>query len=138
MLLPVFRVILGVVHAELGQTAEAAAVLSRLIETGVDRLPEDLNWGPSLAMAASLCHQVHHQPGAAAVHDLLEPYADLAAGHSLLFVGSVSHALGLLATTLGHLDEADGRFAAAHDMHERLEAPIWLARTRLEWGRMLL
>jgi hypothetical protein len=138
LLLPAFQAILGVVHAELGQTAEATVVLDRLAGTGFDCLPPDLNWGPSLALAASLCHLLHHQRGAVAVHQLLEPYADLAAGHSLMFAGSYSHALGLLATTLGRLDEADARFAAGLAMHEQLDAPVWLARTRLEWGRMLL
>ena len=137
LLLPAFRVILGVVHAELGQTAEAAAVLDRLVETGFECLPSDLNWGPSLAFAAALCHHLHHERGAAVIHQLLEPYADLAAGHSLLFAGAFSHALGLLATTLGHYDEADDRFAVGLAMHEQLDAPVWLARTRLEWGRML-
>ena len=137
LLLPAFRVILGVVHAELGQTAEAAAVLDRLVETGFESLPWDLNWGPSLALAATLCHHLHHERGAAAIHHMIEPYSDLAAGHSLLFAGGFSHALGLLATTLGHYDEADDRFTAALALHERLDAPVWLARTRLEWGRML-
>ena len=135
--LPAFQVILGVLHDELGQTAEAAAVLDQLVESGFG-LPPDLNWGPSLALAATLCHHLHHERGAAAIHQLIEPYSDLAAGHSLLFAGGFSHALGLLATTLGHYDEADARFAAALAMHERLDAPVWQARTRLEWGRMLL
>lgn len=47
-------------------------------------------------------------------------------------------ALGLLATTLGRYDEADAHFATAALAHERIEAPTWLARTRLEWARMLL
>jgi AAA ATPase-like protein len=135
--LPAFQVMLGVVHAELGQTAEAAAVLDRLVETGFECLPWDLNWGPSLALAATLCHHLHHQRGATAIYQLIEPYSDLAAGHSLLFAGGFSHALGLLATTLGHYDEVEARFAAALALHERLDAPVWLARTRLEWGRML-
>jgi hypothetical protein len=44
---------------------------------------------------------------------------------------------GLLATTLRRFDEAESRFAAAA-VHERVGAVAWLARTRLEWARMLL
>ncbi|MGH8972578.1 MAG: hypothetical protein ACRD0C_05180 [Acidimicrobiia bacterium] len=51
--------------------------------------------------------------------------------------GSVAHYLGVLATTTGDFDEAAARFAAAA-VHERIGAPTWLARTRLEWARMLL
>jgi hypothetical protein len=32
---------------------------------------------------------------------------------------------------------ADDAFAQAAETHERLNAPIWTARTRLEWGRCL-
>jgi uncharacterized protein HemY len=52
--------------------------------------------------------------------------------------GNVAFYLGLLATTVGDWAEAEARFAAAEATHERIEAPNWLARTRLEWGRMLL
>jgi hypothetical protein len=51
---------------------------------------------------------------------------------------SVSYYLGLLATTLGHFEEAERRFAAAAATHTRIGAPTWLARTRLAWARMLL
>ena len=46
--------------------------------------------------------------------------------------------LGALATLLGRFDEAEAQFAAATDLHGRIGAPCWLARTRLEWSRMLL
>jgi hypothetical protein len=52
--------------------------------------------------------------------------------------GSVCHYLGLLVTTLGHLDEAEDHFVAAAATHEHIDAPTWLARTRLEWARMLV
>jgi hypothetical protein len=50
----------------------------------------------------------------------------------------VAHHLGLLASTLGRYDEADRRFGDAAAIHVRIGAPHWLARTRLEWARMLL
>ena len=69
---------------------------------------------------------------------LLEPYANqlvFTAGGSL---GAVSHYLAILATTFGDFDEAERRFADAAATHERIGAPTWLARTRLEWARMLI
>ena len=70
---------------------------------------------------------------------LLVPYADHLPTFSLgTASASVSHFLGRLATTLGHLDQADGHFTEAAAVHGRIGAPIWLARTRLEWARMLL
>jgi hypothetical protein len=51
--------------------------------------------------------------------------------------GAVDRYLGLLAATTGDLDAADHHFAAAAALHERIGAPIWLARTQLDWARML-
>jgi phage terminase small subunit len=44
----------------------------------------------------------------------------------------------MLAVTTGRDADADEHFRAAAATHERIQAPTWLARTRLEWGRMLL
>ena len=52
--------------------------------------------------------------------------------------GSVLHYLGLLAATMDRYDDAEARLAAAATTHQRIQAPTWLARTRLEWARMLL
>ena len=45
---------------------------------------------------------------------------------------------GRLGGDLGDLDEAERRFGEAAGTHERIGAPTWLARTRVEWARMLL
>jgi hypothetical protein len=52
--------------------------------------------------------------------------------------GSVALYLGILAATLGCLDDADAFFAEAHAMHDRMKAPYCLAVTCLNWARMLL
>ncbi len=77
---------------------------------------------------------------AAPLRSALEPYADqLQIGaFAGLIGGSVSLHLALLATTASDWPEAETRFAAAAATHERIAAPIWLARTRVEWARMLL
>src|SRR5207237_9449529 len=69
---------------------------------------------------------------------LLLPCAHLITGTLVAWSGSASHHLGMLATTLGRLEEADRFFAAADATHGTIPAPVWLARTRLEWARMLL
>lgn len=52
--------------------------------------------------------------------------------------GAIAHHLGLLATTLGDYEEAEAHFQTAEAIHSRIGAPTLLARTRLEWARMLL
>jgi hypothetical protein len=71
--------------------------------------------------------------------DLLVPYAgQIVCTTGGGAVGAVVHYLAVLATTFGDFDEAERRFAVAAATHERIGAPIWLARTKLECARMLL
>lgn len=48
------------------------------------------------------------------------------------------HALGLLATTLGRYDVAEGHFEEAARLSEKMAAPALLARVYLGWAEMLL
>jgi hypothetical protein len=68
------------------------------------------------------------------------PYADqvMIGAFAGWIGGSVSMYLAMLAATDGDYAQADVEFAAAAATHERIRAPIWLARTRVEWARMLL
>ena len=44
----------------------------------------------------------------------------------------------MLAGVLERFDDAEQHFSAAEATHLRIGAPIWLARTQLEWARMLM
>ena len=99
----------------------------------------DAVWLRCLTDCAAVCAQLGEAPRAAALYRLPTPYPD----QLPVFVvgtagGSVLHYLGLLATTMGRFDDAQARFAASTATHQRIQAPTWLARTRLEWARMLL
>jgi hypothetical protein len=71
------------------------------------------------------------------LYRLLAPYSDQIASHSLFWFGAISYYLGLLATVLRSFSQAEEHFGAAAESHESIGAPIWLARTRLEWAAML-
>ena len=71
---------------------------------------------------------------------LLHPYAGrhltlAVVGASL---GSTYRSLGQVAALLERWEEADEHFGSAHAMHERLDAPAWLAHGRMDHARMLL
>jgi hypothetical protein len=71
--------------------------------------------------------------------DRLVPYrSQLATSAWGLTVGAVAHTTALLATLLDRFEEAEPDFRAAEAHHQRIGAPAWLARTRLEWGSALL
>ncbi len=51
-------------------------------------------------------------------------------------MGLVQRPLGNLAAVLGRHAEAQKRLRDAADRHERMGAPIWLARSRLDLARL--
>lgn len=77
-------------------------------------------------------------PGSASPPSALALLASVVGAFAGWVVGCVGHYLGLLCRTAGDWPAADEYFAAAARTHERIDAPIWLARTRLEWARTLL
>ncbi len=72
------------------------------------------------------------------LYERLAPWPSSVASTQSLVSGAVAHYLGHLATVLGRYDTAEAHFTQALAIHERLEAPFHIARTHLEWGRMLI
>jgi tetratricopeptide (TPR) repeat protein len=91
----------------------------------------------SLALLAPVCAGLDDGPRAAYLYESLASHA---AGLNAMYIvidDPVAQALGMLATTLGRYDDAERHFGEALTIGERFEAPAFLARTRLEWARML-
>jgi class 3 adenylate cyclase/DNA-binding CsgD family transcriptional regulator len=126
--------IMALAVCEQGRDEEAAAALERLASHPV---PFDIYWLPTTLRWAEVAARLGAAGPAATLAEALTPYAHLALGFVAQPSLSVAHHLGLLATVLRRFDEADGRFADAAAVHERIGAPHWVARTRLEWARML-
>jgi hypothetical protein len=126
--------------AELGQMAAAAESFDGLAETGFAHPTHNAAWLVFVTECAWLCARLDRVDCVPRLRSALEPYADqLVLGAFAAWVGGpVSYFLGLLATTVGEWAEAEARFAAAAATQQRVGARGWLARTRLEWARMLL
>jgi class 3 adenylate cyclase len=77
--------------------------------------------------------------GAMILYDLLLPLAgtNCQVTGSVVFLGAYDYHLGLLATALQRWEDAERHFGRAAAVHERLGARAYLARTWLEWARML-
>ena len=129
---------LALTYSELGRDDDARRLLEPLV-TELPGLPRSGGpWSRTVVPAALACWRVGDPRLAHPVFELLLPCAHLITGTLVAWSGSASHHLGMLATTLGRLEEADRFFAAADATHGTIPAPVWLARTRLEWARMLL
>ena len=129
---------LGVAYCEVGRPGDAEHVLDRLAADEFAALPTNYARVYGLTMAAEVCAGVRDTERAAVLYGQLHPYRGLVATTGSLTPGAVDHYLGLLAAVEGRFDQAGRHFEAAHASHEALAAPTWLARTRLEWARMLL
>lgn len=131
--------LLALANAELDRADQARAVYEELAAGEFAQVPVDAVWLRCLTDCAAVSAYLGDAARAAALYRLLAPYGD----QLPVFVvgtagGSVLHYLGLLAATMDRYDDAEARLAAAATTHQRIQAPTWLARTRLEWARMLL
>lgn len=137
---PAYRSGLLLIHVELDQRDEARRLFDALAAHDFTDIPRDLSWMITVTMLAQASASLEDQGRAARLYALLLPFAgqcvvsaDVAACY-----GSVSRSLGLLAATLGRWDAATRHFEDAITQHSRMEAPTWLARTRLDYAAALL
>jgi len=136
---PAWQAALALVLSETGSLPEAKAIYSGL---AVGSLEETLRrttfFGITLPLLAELCALLGDTERAEAFYDLLQPYAgrvlDVGWTASL---GSADRVLGTLQSGRSGWDTAERHFRRALDMHERLGARPWLARTQLDYARML-
>lgn len=135
---PVLRAMVALALSETGHSDEARGVLELLVPT-LTGLPMPVGiWFRTVVPVALACARVADAALSLPVYELLLPFADRIAGVYIGWSGSVSHHLGMLAGVLGRFDGAERHFSDAKAIHSRIPAPIWLARTQLEWARMLM
>ena len=137
---PAWRAGLGRILVAEGRLLEARHELERVSEADFTDVPKDRGWLPTLALAAEIAHATGAIGRAEQLEERLTPFARLCvvAGSGLLFYGSVSHHLGLLAATQSRWEAAIEHFEAAERVHERAGALLWSARTRVASARALL
>ena len=136
--LPTARSFLARILCELDRPEEAVEHYKLLAAENFTTLPRDVAWMLGMSHCAAVAASLGDRAGARVLFDLLAPYANQIVFTNAGAQGAVAHYVAILAATFGDFDEAHRRFAEAAATHERIGAPIWLARTRLEWARMLL
>lgn len=141
--IPAWRARLAWLYAELGRDNEARQVIESLATHGAAAVPREMHWLSAMAFLAEACSRVRDATHAAAIYDLLKPYAEYnvrSGGYpvSLACFGSASRPLGLLAATLGRWDVAATHFEDAIAMNTRMQAWPWVAHTQLAYAAMLV
>jgi DNA-binding CsgD family transcriptional regulator len=138
---PVFRTVHAAALAEAGYVTEARAEVEGLAADDLAPVSRNPRWSLSLALLALACHHLGDIEHGARVRELLEPYADrnIVAGRvGALCLGPAAYFLGLLDLTLGHPEQAVGRFAHAAALAGRLQARPMVAMSREGQARALL
>ncbi len=121
--------------AESGREDEARALV---LAEDFQSVPWDWMWVGTMYSWAYVCARLQIAERAGELHKLLAPFADRLAVSGALVMGSIPSALGALAGTLERYEQAEGYFAAAAEMNERFGAPLFLARSRVGWARVLI
>jgi class 3 adenylate cyclase len=134
------RALYARVALEDGEPDVAAGVLDQFAEGGFTHPRHTLGWLVFMTQCAWVAYGLDRKDCVAPLRSAMAPYADqlLIGSFAGWIGGSVSLYLAMLAATAADYTQADADFAAAIATHERISAPQWLARTRVEWSRMLL
>jgi len=125
---------------ETRQEHEARARFEEFARRDFANLARDAYWLATIVLLADVCALLEDSKRAATLYDLLLPYADrnAAPGSSAIYLGAVSHYLGLLATLLGRWGAAERHFDDALARNARMKAVPHGAWTRAAYARMLL
>jgi DNA-binding NarL/FixJ family response regulator len=131
---------LALIYSELGREREARATFEPLATNEFAGLPQDDLWLTCIAYLAEVCAFLGDAHRAATLYQLLLPYAGqtVVVGAAYACYGAASRHLGLLATTMGHWQQAEQHFADALAMNARMGARPWLAHTQHAYAAMLL
>jgi tetratricopeptide (TPR) repeat protein len=135
---PFYRALLALALCELDRREDARSAFAPLTGGDPGDLIFDYYASPTAALLAMVSAELGEAAGAARLVDIITRYGGQVASHPMVWFGSFAHHLGLLSTTLERFADAEAHFRSAAAAHERLGAPTWLARPRLEWARMLL
>jgi class 3 adenylate cyclase/tetratricopeptide (TPR) repeat protein len=136
--LPTLQATLAFTYSELGRLEEAKAIFDKAAADDFASLPFDVGWINGLARYAELAARLKATGPAAVIYDKLLPYRDHIVTSIFTVSGSVERTLGILAAALERWDVAEQHFSAAAEIHERLGAKLFLARTWTNWAGVLL
>jgi tetratricopeptide (TPR) repeat protein len=133
-----FRAMLVLATLHLGLRDEATAMLRADAAQGFGDVPWDAAWDVTLAVYGQAAAELGEREPAAALRRLLAPWRDQAISPGVGGWGVVARVTGNLAFALGELDDARADLARAVELHDRMGAPLWAARSRVELARALV
>jgi DNA-binding SARP family transcriptional activator/tetratricopeptide (TPR) repeat protein len=144
---PVWRFVSVDVLAQLGRKDDARAALDKCaadefrlyVEATAPYEGElEMQWLFSLSLLPEACRYLGDAEAAAALYELLQPYAHLNATTAPeLCLGSVARGLGILASVMSNFEQAAEHFEYALERNSRMGARPWAAHTQYDYASML-
>jgi class 3 adenylate cyclase/tetratricopeptide (TPR) repeat protein len=125
---PAYRGVLARCYCELGRFDEARELLEATDLAGIS---VDFLRMYTLVLWADVVADLADEQRAAALYDLLAPWAGQCVNSGAVACGSVQHYLGRLAAAKGDAEAARRHLEGAAEVHRRLDAPLFLARSNL-------
>ena len=126
--------------ADSGDLEDAAIEFDDLARDGFAGLPDNF-WAPlALRHLAEVCAELGDEARAALLRPFVLPYAGqiLLGGNGTSIEGAADRSLGVLALTLGDVDEAVDRLVAGAAIEDRMGFRVLSTRTRFWVARALI
>jgi DNA-binding SARP family transcriptional activator len=135
-----WRAALALLLVEVGRVEEARLEFEALAGAGFENVPRDANWLITITLLAEVCGALGDGERAEALYEMLQPYAgrNVVVGRAATCNGAASRLLGILAAARRCWEVAEEHFIAAQDLHARMGARPWAARTSVAYAEMLL
>jgi tetratricopeptide (TPR) repeat protein len=136
--LPVLRAAVVAINCALGRLDEARVLFEPEVANGFVDFPRDVVWTTAMTLCADNGVDLGHRQAAQVLYDRLSPFRDLVSFNNGTAEGAISRSMGRLAHLLGRHEDAESLFQAALWLNERMRAPYWTARTKLDYADLLI
>jgi class 3 adenylate cyclase/tetratricopeptide (TPR) repeat protein len=133
-------IVSALVEAERGNRDDIRRIVESLPPDFYPKLTVNCIWLTTLTLFSEGCSAAADRERAAVLYELLQPHAlrPITVGaHVSVFLGSAARSVGRLAAVLGRFEAAERHFEQALIDNTRWEARPALARTQLDYARML-
>jgi tetratricopeptide (TPR) repeat protein len=128
---------MATILTELGREDEARAAYGRLMSGDLEDVPYDFAWLPVVALGAGAAVSLGDRSRAKKLISVLTPYRDRYVDMGSSWLGSAAHYLGLLYGCIGDVAAAEECFEDALTAELTLGSSLCIARTKLEYARIL-
>jgi tetratricopeptide (TPR) repeat protein len=132
------RCALAQINCEAGQPERGRELYDELV-ANVHQLPEDEVWGNSVAALCEACCELGDEANAQLLYDLIAPAQDrfFVLHYGMAILSSAARVCGRLATLLGEWETASNHFRDALQREPALGSPPLVARSELDFAKML-